>query len=325
MTRFENILYFVDSESSVTDPVRLAVTRARLMGARLTFASVIPPNNSTCLSDRITKERLEQLYIEEEMDRLDQIIDPCRDTEVQISTRVLVGDDPAATVIRTAVADGYQMVWKAPSESRGLRDRILGGIDMRLIRACPCPVAIVGSYPHEAGRKVTVAAVDVTSSPEDEEVNANLNDRILDLSLTSLVEPGTRLHVVHVWRLYGESILRSPRAHVKPEEVDALLEKERADRQEKLERLVENYRSKLTGSAAERFAPEIHLVKGDPGSAIPGTLEQLGADILIMGTISRRGLTGFVIGNTSEKILHQLECSVVVTKPEGFVSPVPVA
>lgn len=325
MARFENILYFVDSESSVTVPVRLAVTRARLMGARLTFASVIPPNNSTFLSGHLTKERLEQLYIEEERDRLEQLVDPCRDRDVQISTRVLVGDNPAATVIRTVIVDGYQMVWKSPSEGRGLRDRILGGIDMQLIRACPCPVAVIRSYPHEAGRKVAVAAVDVTSSPEDEEVNANLNERILDLSLTSLIEPDTRLHVVHVWRLYGESILRSPRAHVKPEEVDALLEKERADRQEKLERLVENYRSKLTGSAAERFTPEIHLVKGDPGSAIPGTLEQLGADILFMGTISRSGLTGFVIGNTSEKILHQLECSVVVTKPEGFVSPVPVA
>ena len=325
MTRFENILYFVDGESPATGPVRIAVARARALGARLTFVSVIPPNNSTCLSDRITKERLEQLYIEEETDRLDQLIDPCRDTDVQISTRVLVGDDPAATVIQTVVVDGYQMVWKAPTESHGLRDRILGGIDMRLIRACPCPVAVMGSHRAEEGQKVTVAAVDVTSSPEDEEVNAKLNDRILDLSLASLAKPDTRLHVIHVWRLYGESILRSPRAHVKPEEVDALLEKERADRQEKLERLVENYRSRLTGSDAERFAPEIHLVKGDPGSAIQSTLEQLGADLLIMGTISRKGLTGFVIGNTAEKILHRLECSVAVTKPEGFVSPVPVA
>jgi universal stress protein E len=324
MTRFENILYFVDSESSATGPVRLAVARARSLGARLTFASVIPPNNSTFLSDRLTAERLEQLYIEEERDRLEQLVDPCRVADVQISTRVLVGGDPAATVIRTVIVEGYQMVWKAPKESRGLRDRILGGIDMRLIRACPCPVAIMGSHRQEEGRKVTVAAVDVTSPPEDEEVNAELNDRILDLSLASLSEPDTRLHIVHAWWLYGESIMRSPRAHVKPEELDALLKVEYAGRRQKLEKLVENYRTKLTGSEAERFVPEIHLIKGEPSSAIPSTLEQLGADLLVMGTISRRGLTGFVIGNSAEKILHRLECSVAVAKPEGFVSPVPV-
>jgi nucleotide-binding universal stress UspA family protein len=122
--------------------------------------------------------------------------------------------------------------------------------------------------------------------------------------------------------LYGESILRSPRASVNSGKVDSLVEKERSWRQEKLEKLVENFRSKLKRSEAARFAPETHLVKGDPGSAIPIELERLRADLLVMGTFSRRGLTGFVIGNTAETILHRLECSVVVTKPGGFVSPV---
>jgi hypothetical protein len=43
MARFENVLYFVDSESSAADPMRLAVARARSLGARSTFASVIAP------------------------------------------------------------------------------------------------------------------------------------------------------------------------------------------------------------------------------------------------------------------------------------------
>lgn len=325
MTRFENILYFVDGESAAPGPVSLAVARARSLGARLTFASVIAPNKSTSLRDRLTKERLEQLCIEEETDRLQQLVDPCQGADVQISTRVLVGDDPVATIVRTAIVDDYHMVWKAPTESRGLRDRILGSVDMRLIRACPCPVAITGSHRPEEARKVTVAAVDVASAPEDEEVTADLNNRILDISMASLREADTRLHIVHAWRLYGESIMRSPRVNVEPEELNALLEAERAGRQEKLERLVEHYRSRLTGSKAERFTPEIFLIKGEPSSAIPDTVEQLGADLLVMGSISRTGLTGFVIGNTAERILRQLECSVAVTKPAGFVSPVPVA
>jgi nucleotide-binding universal stress UspA family protein len=107
--------------------------------------------------------------------------------------------------------------------------------------------------------------------------------------------------------------------------VDALLERERATRQDKLEELVANLRSKLAGSDAERFEPEIHLVKGDPSSAIPSELERLEADLLLMGTISRRGVTGFLLGNTAEKILERVRCSIAVTKPEGFVTPVPLA
>jgi nucleotide-binding universal stress UspA family protein len=186
-------------------------------------------------------------------------------------------------------------------------------------------VAVVGSHRPEEGRRVTVAAVDVANAVGREEVNDELNGRILDLALAGLAESNTRLHIVHAWSLYGESVMRSPRAHVNPEKLDALLEKERAARQEKLERLVEDYRSRLTGSEAERFTPELHLVKGDPSSAIPSELERLGADLMAMGTISRKGLTGFLIGNTAERILHRLECSVVLAKPAGFVSPVPAA
>ena len=324
MARLENVLYFVDGESSSSDRIRLAVLRARSLGARLTFASVIPANNSSFLGDILAPERFEELAIEAETERLEQLVGPCRDPEVQISTRVLVGD-PAATIVRAVVVDGYQMVWKAPGESSGLRERILGSTDMRLIRACPCPVGIMGSHRPEEGRRVTVAAVDVMPLPGAEEVNEDLNDKILDLSLAALAEQHTQLHVIHAWTLYGESILRSPRARVKAGQVDALLEKERAGRQEKLEKLVENHRAKLAPSDAARFTPEIHLVKGDPGSAIPSELKRLGADLLIMGTISRRGLPGLVIGNTAERILHRLECSVAVTKPEGFVSPIAVA
>lgn len=323
MARFETVLYFVDSENSTSEQMKLAVARARSLGARLTFASVIAPNDSSLLGERLAPRRLEQLSIDAETERLEQLVGPCREPDVEISTRVLVGD-PAATIVRAAVAEGYQMIWKAPTESRRLRDRILGSVDMRLLRVCPCPVGIVGTHRSEYARRVTVAAVDVTSSPGGEAINEDLNEKILDLSLAGLAEEDTQLHVVHAWTLYGESIMRSPRAHVKPEELNELLEKERAQRQEMLEKLVEKHRAKLTGAEAGRFRPELHLVKGEPSVAIPGLLEELRADLLVMGTISRTGLTGFVIGSTAEKILHQLQCSVVVTKPEGFVTPVPV-
>jgi nucleotide-binding universal stress UspA family protein len=267
---------------------------------------------------------LEQLAIEEEAERLEEIVSPFRGGDVQIATRVLAGD-PAATIVRAVIADGYQIVFKAPTAGGGLRDRVLGSIDLRLIRACPCPVAIMGSHRPDEGRRVTVAALDVAPPPGGEETNEDLNNRILELALAALAAPDSRLHVIHAWTLYGESVMRSPRARVEANELNALLERERATRQEKLEEVVANLRSKLTGIDAERFEPEVHLVKGDPSSAIPSELERLGADLLLMGTVSRRGLTGFLLGNTAEKILERVRCSVAVTKPEGFVTPVPLA
>jgi len=325
MAGFEKVLYLVDGEDSTTDAMRLAVARARSLGAEVTFASVVAPYRSSLLGGSIAPERLEQLCVESEAERLEQLVDPLRGPGVRISTRVLIGD-PAATIVQAAVTDDYQMVWKAPAEeSRGLRERFLGSVDLRLIRACPYPVAIVGAHRPEEGRRVTAAAVDVNPGPGRDEVNESLNLRILDLSRAGLAENDTRLHIIHAWTLYGESIMRSPRAHVAPEELKALLEKERAGRQQKLEELVERYRETLSASERDRFTPELHLVKGEPSSVIPSELERLGVDLLIMGTIARTGVTGFVLGNTAEKILSRLECSVVATKPEGFVTPVHIA
>ena len=42
----------------------------------------------------------------------------------------------------------------------------------------------------------------------------------------------------------------------------------------------------------------------------------------VMGTIARTGLTGALLGNTAEKVVDRIECSVLAVKPDGFVSPV---
>jgi hypothetical protein len=41
-----------------------------------------------------------------------------------------------------------------------------------------------------------------------------------------------------------------------------------------------------------------------------------------MGTIGRSGVPGLLIGNTAERMLSAVDCSILALKPEGFVSPV---
>jgi nucleotide-binding universal stress UspA family protein len=45
-------------------------------------------------------------------------------------------------------------------------------------------------------------------------------------------------------------------------------------------------------------------------------------DLIVMGTVGRTGIPGFLIGNTAETVLRQVNCSVLAVKPEGFVTPV---
>jgi hypothetical protein len=41
-----------------------------------------------------------------------------------------------------------------------------------------------------------------------------------------------------------------------------------------------------------------------------------------MGTIARTGIPGVFVGNTAEKLLPHLPCSVLAIKPASFKSPV---
>jgi universal stress protein E len=55
---------------------------------------------------------------------------------------------------------------------------------------------------------------------------------------------------------------------------------------------------------------------------IPSLVEDNEVNILVMGTVARPGIPGFVSGNTAENVLEALKCSVLAMKPNGFVSSV---
>jgi nucleotide-binding universal stress UspA family protein len=66
----------------------------------------------------------------------------------------------------------------------------------------------------------------------------------------------------------------------------------------------------------------IHLIQGVPGDVIPKFAEDQDIDLVVMGTLGRLSQQGMFIGDTAERILNRLECSVLAVKPAGFVSPV---
>ena len=67
-----------------------------------------------------------------------------------------------------------------------------------------------------------------------------------------------------------------------------------------------------------------HSLRGEARDIIPEKVAELGVDILVMGSIARTGIPGFIIGNTAEDVLNRVECSVMIVKPPGYVSPVKV-
>ena len=69
---------------------------------------------------------------------------------------------------------------------------------------------------------------------------------------------------------------------------------------------------------------EVHL-GGDvglPDVAIQHFIQAHNIHLLVMGTIGRGGIQGIMIGNTAERLLPEVHCSVLAVKPPDFVCPV---
>jgi len=78
----------------------------------------------------------------------------------------------------------------------------------------------------------------------------------------------------------------------------------------------------LHSPCADASKIEIHLRRGPAAANIFAVAEEVEADLIVMGTVCRTGMAGFLIGNTAESLLSRVTCSVLAVKPPGFQSPV---
>jgi nucleotide-binding universal stress UspA family protein len=68
---------------------------------------------------------------------------------------------------------------------------------------------------------------------------------------------------------------------------------------------------------------EQHSLDGLPTEAIVTAAEQYNADLLVMGTHGRTGLSQMLLGSVAEGIIRRAACSVLTVRPEGFQFTLP--
>lgn len=299
MREIDSILFYVDQDEA---RVGHAGQIAERLGAHLTLAAVVPPYPSYLRKD---SEEIQQLIVDERRRRLERL----RPNSERIhATRVLVGR-PDEEIIKEVAAGGYDLLLKSPAPEGQILGRLAGTIDMRLLRACPCPVGIIRPELEGEFRHV-VAAVNTDDAVE-------LNQAILEYAALVGAKGFSELHLVHAWGLFGESMLRSGVGRIPPAELKAELAREEQRRRESLDGLMALVEKRLGAVEPDYPRPILHLIKGDPGPVVLSFLQDLGADLLVMGTESRKGIPGLLIGNAAERVLGQVNCSVLTVKSAG--------
>jgi len=318
MNRFKNILYVSETSVAQESAMARAVSLARNNQAALTVIDVIP-GVSTGIGmspDSPGGADLQEAMKSERRRALESLVAPHR-KNLEIHINVLVGKK-FLEVIRTVLREQHDLVIKC-AENPDWVDRLFGSDDMHLLRKCPCPLWLMKPL-EKSNYDSIVAAVDFDPA-EPEVSDQDLNRLILELSGSLAISDFASLHLVHVWDAPDVDLVRLWANNPEAAEI-TLVENERLRHTTGMTRLTETLRQQVGADAYKYLSPDVHLRRGSAIRVIPALVEQLKADLVVMGTVARSGISGVIIGNTAEGILDQLECSVLAVKPPGFVSPV---
>ncbi len=322
MKRFKAILCVVGSEGGQVAALERAVSLAENNQAGLTVVTVAPGRRlfGKGEPDAPDPDQLHDAVVDAHATMLESMVKPHRQ-RLEITTRVLQGT-PFLQITREVLRRGHDLVLKDP-EAQDFLAGLVGSDDMHLLRKCPCPVWLVKRDENEAYRRV-LAAVDVDDCYPEQELRTrhHLNCEIMELAMSIALADFAELHIVHAWSAIGEDVMRGGFLHRPEAEVDAYVNGVRAKQARAVEVLIDEIGQGQSQDALEYLKPQKHLVKGRARKEIPLLAKDIEADLIIMGTVARTGISGFIMGNTAEAILSQIDCSVLAVKPRGFETPI---
>ncbi len=218
------------------------------------------------------------------------------DTEnVQLTTEVVWTNDISKWLIDEANTGKYNIMIKPGHRTETFSHT---PSDWQLFRESPIPVMIVEKYKYKPNAKI-LCALDLGSKDDS---HKKLNSQV--------IKQGKALAETLNSELFCCYAIPIPTVLVDLDLVDP----------HKAETKGTKKALKRFAKLAEKFDldPDILYAKaGNAEKVVPSIANQLKAEIVVIGTVRRKGIKGKLIGNTPEKVLHNLHTDLLAVGPEG--------
>ncbi len=319
MWRPSNILCIYSFDNDSQHVLQQAISLAENLQAKLTVATFIPLTSGKLAA--FFKTDPDQLMTSERQQALEEVVSPLKG-KLDIQCNVIAGTT-YQEVIQHVLTSGHDLLLKA-AEDDGNKKRLFGSYDMGLLRQCPCPVWLLKPN-MKPEYKCIVAAIDVKDDYPANELatRRELNLKVLQTAYSLALAESADLHVVSVWSAEHENAMRSSGFLKAPDaEINAYVESAKSNYQKNYDSLLAEATAMVGPDAETYLEPQAKLLKGEPKELIPEYADKVNADLVIMGTVARTGIPGFIMGNTAENILNRLNQPVLAIKPPEFISPV---
>ena len=318
---YRQVLLVLTPDCDESPLLRYASAMALDSHAVLTVVNVLAETAESAGEGVSSPDELENRMVENERRRLEDLVAGLGES-VAIQTRVLIGR-PHQEIVREVLSNGHDLVLKPAESGTGLRQRLFGDDDMRLLKNCPCPVLLIRSIPPKPYRHRRICA----GIYQDEKPGGQrddrygINRRILEHAARLASAQFAELHVIHVWEAYGEQDLQSGFSPFQSD-TENYVEQELKRNKEALDIMLAEQRESMESGLLQAFNLACHMVKGSHRDEILRFAANLPADLVVVGTAAHSSISDYIVDSTATAITRQLKCSVLVVKPPEFAAAI---
>ncbi|WP_439258739.1 universal stress protein UspE [Lonepinella sp. BR2930] len=303
--KFNNILVILNPENekqySLARAVRLVKEQKSEFPVNITvFLPVYDLSyEMSALLSADEREEMHKTVVEQRQKDVLPYLEKYTDPMIIFHSRVVWSSNESEAIVAEIEANHYDLVIKYTKEEESLTSLFVTPMDWQLLRKCPTPLLMVrdGDWKHQ--RRILVA-VNVSG---DEEYHDIFNKELVSLSmdLADQLERGN----VHLVSAYPPTPMNMaidlPEFH-SSEYINGV----RGQHLINMKALRQHF-----GIAEDHT----HVYEGFPEEVIPQVANDIEAELVILGTVGRTGLSAALLGNTAEHVISKLKCNLLAIKP----------
>ena len=301
MATYQDVLVVLDPSTEHQKALARAIELAEHTACKLTaFLSIydFSYEMTTMLSGE-ERESMRQAVITDREIWIQELLHQARQKGIACSVKVVWHNRPFEAIVQTVTEHGYDLVIKGTHDHDVLKSMIFTPTDWHILRKCPCPVLLVKEHAWPEQGNI-LAAVNAGSEKAHHRA---LNQIIIRQAKAMAAMLNAKVHLVNAYP--GTPI------HVAIE-IPEFNPVEYNDS-------MRHHHVEAANALAGQFditSDAVHVQEGMPEDVIPRIARELDAEMVLIGTIGRTGLSAAIIGNTAEHVIDRLDCDVLALKAE---------
>lgn len=303
--KFKNILVVLNPENEKQYALARAVRLAKEQQGeeKVTITALLSVYDlsyemSALLSSEERAE-MHQTVIDKHRQAVQYYLDKYADPNLILQSRIVWNSNEAEAIREEVQSQSYDLVVKYTKEEEALTSLIFTPVDWQLLRKCPIPVLIVrdGDWKHQ--RRILVAVNVSGEQAYQDEFNQELV--ATGMSLAENLNRGN----VHLVAAYPSA----------PINMAIDLPEFNTSGYENGIRGQHLINMKALRQAFCIDEDHTHVREGFPEEVIPAVAQEIEAELVILGTVGRTGLSAALLGNTAEHVISKLSCNLLAIKP----------